>query len=76
VADGGLDLADGVGESERLLLGRAQDVKREPLRGALPDAGQAGELGDQAVDGCCEQTVKRNRLSGYPCSEAGEAEPS
>jgi hypothetical protein len=41
VADGLLDLADGVGQRKRLLLGRAENVEREPLRGALPDAGQA-----------------------------------
>jgi hypothetical protein len=59
VADGLLDLADGVGQRERLLVGRAEDVEREPLRGALPDAGQARELGDQTVDRRCEQTGKR-----------------
>jgi hypothetical protein len=53
--DRGLDLADGIGQTERLLLGDAQDVEREPLRRALPDAGQASELGDEPVDGCCEQ---------------------
>jgi hypothetical protein len=35
----------------------------EPLRRALPDAGQAGELGDQTVDRRCEQTAKR--ISGF-----------
>ena len=35
--------------------GTLQDVEREPLRRALPDAGQARELGDQAVDRRCEQ---------------------
>ena len=55
LADGLLDLADRVGERERLLLGDAQDVEGEPLGGALPDAGQAGELGDQAVDRRGEQ---------------------
>ena len=55
VADGRLDLPDRVGEPERLLLGDAEDVEREPLRGALADAGQASELGDEPVDRCCEQ---------------------
>jgi hypothetical protein len=59
VADRLLDLADGVGQRERLILGRAEDVEREPLRSALPDAGQARELGDQTVDRRCEQTAKR-----------------
>jgi hypothetical protein len=39
-------------------------VEGEPLRGALADAGQARELGDQAVYRCCEQTVKSSRASG------------
>jgi hypothetical protein len=30
-------------------------VEGKPLRGALPDAGQAGELCDQAVDRRSEQ---------------------
>ena len=30
-------------------------MEREPLRGALADAGQARELGDEPVDRCCEQ---------------------
>jgi hypothetical protein len=48
------NLADRLGERQRLVGRRAQDVEREPLRGALPDAGQARELGDEAVDGGCE----------------------
>jgi hypothetical protein len=58
VADGLLDLTDRVGERQRLLVGDAQDVEREPLRGALPDAGQARELGDEAVDRGGEQNPK------------------
>ena len=50
-----LDLADRVGERERLVLRHAQDVESEPLRGALPDAGQASELGDEAIDRRREQ---------------------
>jgi hypothetical protein len=57
VADGLLDLTDGVGQRKRLLLGRAENVEREPLCGALPDAGQARELGDQTVDRRCKQTA-------------------
>ena len=38
LADRLLDLADGVGQRERLLVGGAQDVEGEPLRGALADA--------------------------------------
>jgi hypothetical protein len=64
VPDRGLDLADGVGQRERLLLGGAQDVEREPLRCALPDAGQARELGDQAVDRRGEQTNKSSNPAG------------
>ena len=56
---GALDLADGVGERQRLLVGHAQEVEGEPLRGALADAGQAPELGDQAVDGWGEQGLCR-----------------
>jgi hypothetical protein len=71
VADGLLDLANGVGQRKRLLLGRAEDVERKPLRGALPDAGQACELGDQTVDRRCEQTAKR--ISGI--GRSGKAAP-
>jgi hypothetical protein len=39
-------------------------VEREPLRRALTDAGQARELGDQAVDRSGEQTTKSSRASG------------
>jgi hypothetical protein len=59
-----LDLANGVGEGQRLLVGGAEDVEGEPLRRALADAGQARELRDQAVDRCCEQTTKSSRASG------------
>jgi hypothetical protein len=39
-------------------------VEREPLRGALPDAGQAGELGDEVVDrGCEHEQSLRSRPS-------------
>ena len=55
VADRLLDLADGVGQRERLLLRGAEDVEGQPLRGALTDAGQARELGDEAVDRRGEQ---------------------
>jgi hypothetical protein len=41
VADGLLDLADGVGQRQRLLVRDAEDVERKPLRRALADAGQA-----------------------------------
>jgi hypothetical protein len=74
VADRLLDLADGIGQRKRLLLGRAEDVEREPLRGALPDAGQARELGDQTIDRGCEQTAKRISgvgRSGKPSRRAG-----
>jgi hypothetical protein len=58
LADGLLDLADGIGKRERLLLRSAENVKSEPLSGALPDAGQARKLGDQTVDRRCEQTLQ------------------
>ena len=35
-----LDLADRVGEAERVVVVGAQDVEGEPLRGALADPGQ------------------------------------
>jgi hypothetical protein len=70
VADGLLDLADGIGQRTRLLLGRAENVEREPLRGALADAGQARELGDQTVDRRCKQTAKRS-IFGLGRSAAG-----
>ena len=40
-----------VGERGRVLGRGAQDVEREPLRGARADPGQLAELGDQALDG-------------------------
>ena len=51
LADLLLDLADGVGERERLLVADAQQVEGEPLGRALPDSGQLGQLADQPVDG-------------------------
>jgi hypothetical protein len=74
VADRRLDLADGVGKRERLLLGRAEEMEREPLRGALPDAGQTRELGDQTVDRRCKQTAERT--SGIGRSVSGTDESS
>ncbi len=59
LAHRGLHLADGVGQPERLLIGDAEDVEGQPLRGALPDPGQTSELGDEPVDGCCEQGRQR-----------------
>ena len=50
-ADALLDLADRVGERVGVLGRGAQDVERQPLRGALPDARQLAELGDEALDG-------------------------
>jgi hypothetical protein len=69
VADRRLDLADGVGERKRLLLGGAEDVKRQSLGGALPDAGQASELRDEPVDGRCEH--ERQRLAGGAANSGG-----
>jgi hypothetical protein len=39
-------------------------VKGEPLSGALPDAGQASELGDEPVDGGGEQGLEASRGGG------------
>ena len=44
------DLANGVGEPERRLFVSAEDVEGEPLRRALTDPGQAGELRDQSLN--------------------------
>ena len=55
LAHGLLDLADGVGQRERLLVGHAQEMEGQPLSGALADARQPRELGDQAVDRRREQ---------------------
>ena len=38
-------------ECERLLGWTLEDVEREPLRGALADPGQAGQLRDEILDG-------------------------
>jgi hypothetical protein len=65
VTDGRLDLPDRLREPERLLLGGAENVEREPLRGALADAGKAAQLGDEAVDGSGEQSgSKASRALG------------
>ena len=50
-ADALLDLLDRVRERDRLVRVRAQQVEREPLRGARADAGEPGQLGDEVVDG-------------------------
>ena len=59
-ADALLDLANRVGERDRLLLRDAQKVEREPLRRAGADAGQARELGDQVVDERAEHQPAKN----------------
>src|SRR5262249_7296790 len=46
-----LDLADGVRQRLGVLTGGAQDVEGEPLRRAAADAGELGELRDEALDG-------------------------
>lgn len=51
VADGFLDLADGVGEWEDVVGGALEDVEGEAFGGAAADAGEFGELGDEAFDG-------------------------
>jgi hypothetical protein len=43
-------------------------MEREPLRGALPDAGQARKLGDQTVDRRCKQTAERTSGVGRSIS--------
>src|SRR3712207_5521672 len=47
LAHGRLDLLDRLGQWQRVLVGRAEDVEGEPLGSALPDTWQAGELGDE-----------------------------
>src|SRR5512146_385703 len=49
-----LHLREGGGEGERLVGRPLEDVERKPLRRPLPDAGQAGELGDEVLDGGAE----------------------
>ena len=66
-----LHLADGVGERQRLLVGGAQDVEGQPLRGALADAGQARELGDQPVDGRSEHQLEAGQPR-LPSAQAAE----
>jgi hypothetical protein len=39
-------------------------VERQPLRGALPDAGQARELGDEAVYRRSKQANEISRACG------------
>ena len=64
-----LDVADRVGERDRVLRRAAQDVEREPLRRARADARQLAELGDQALDG---RSVDRRPLHPRE-AEAAEA---
>src|SRR5205085_7327473 len=49
-ADPLLDVANRLGQRAGLLVGRAQEVKREPLRRAISDPGQLSQLGDQPLD--------------------------
>ena len=49
-ADPLLDLADRLGERERVLLAGAQQVEREPLGGAAADPRQLRQLGDQPLN--------------------------
>jgi hypothetical protein len=58
LAHGLLDLADGFGQRQGVLVGGAQQVEGEPLRGPLTDAGQARQLGDQPIDGWSEQNSR------------------
>ena len=51
VADGFLDLADGVGEGEDVFGGALEDVEGEAFGGAAADAGEFDELSDEAFDG-------------------------
>src|SRR3954471_4450992 len=46
-----LDVLDRLGQRERVVGGGAQDVEGEPLRGAVADPGQLGELADEALEG-------------------------
>src|SRR3954447_7526940 len=50
-ADALLDLADRVGQRVGVLGVAAQDVEGQALSGALADAGQLAQLGDEALDG-------------------------
>ena len=58
-ADLVLDVADRVGERVGVLRRRAQHVERQPLGGAVADAGELAQLGDQALERRGEQ--------GYLC---------
>jgi hypothetical protein len=58
-ADPRLDLLDRLRQRQRVLLGSAQQVEREPLRRAPADAGQPAQLGDQALNGWREGRHER-----------------
>ena len=49
-ADPLLDLADRLGQRERVLLAGAQEVERQPLGGAAADARELRQLGDQPLE--------------------------
>ena len=63
-ADPLLGLPDRLREGDRLLLRRAQEMEREPLRGARADARQAGQLGDQVVDDGTLHPLNRTERTG------------
>src|SRR5439155_2855783 len=60
-----LDLDDRGGERERLVLGHAQQMEGEPLRGARPDPRQASQLRDEVVDGRGEHGGSVPRCPGW-----------
>jgi hypothetical protein len=64
-ADRRLDLADRVGQPQRLFLAAAQDVMREPFRRLAADARQGRELVDQVPD---RRPIGMRRAGdGVPC---------
>ena len=61
------DLADGVGERERLVVVGAQQVERKPLGRPGADARQLAQLGDEPLD--------RRGVQGATC-RAGRGRPA
>ena len=72
-ADALLDLADGVGQRVGVLGVAAQDVEGQALGGALADAGQLAELGDEPLDGRRIQALEARQAQRAQVHAAGEA---
>src|SRR5689334_24016070 len=70
-----LDVADRLGQRGGVLAGGAPDVERQPLRRPLADAGQLGELGDEALERRCEHYLFLRRAARFGGAPPGRPPP-